>query len=75
VVADFDGGTLTSDGGALLLRQVDRRIKLLPRLASCFTDFRSPERIEHSVEQMPGAARLWAGIGLRRPQRSRSSAS
>jgi hypothetical protein len=51
-VADFDGGTLTSDGGALLLRQVDRRINLLPRLARCFTDFRSPERIEHGVEQM-----------------------
>lgn len=52
VVADFDGGTLTSDGGALLLRQVDRRIKLLSRLASCFTDFRSPDRIDHNVEQM-----------------------
>lgn len=52
VVADFDGGRLTSDGGALLLRQVDRRIMLLPRLASCFNDFRSPERIEHGVEQM-----------------------
>lgn len=52
VVADFDGGTLTSDGGALLLRQVDRRIQLLPRLADCFTDFRSQQRIEHGVEQM-----------------------
>ena len=52
VVADFDGGTLTSDGGALLLRQVDRRIQLLPRLARCFTDYRSPERVEHGVEQM-----------------------
>lgn len=52
VVADFDGGTLTSDGGSLLLRRVDRRIDLLPRLARCFTDYRSPERIEHGVEQM-----------------------
>jgi hypothetical protein len=52
VVADFDGGTLTSDGGALLLRQVDQRIGLLPRLAACFSDYRSPERIEHGVEQM-----------------------
>jgi hypothetical protein len=34
------------------LRQVDRRIKLLSRLASCFTDFRSPDRIDHNVEQM-----------------------
>ena len=52
VVADFGGGTLTSDGGALLLRQTDRRIGLLSRLAACFTDFRSQERIEHSVEEM-----------------------
>lgn len=52
VVADFDGGALTSDGGALLLRQTEHRIHLLPRLAACFTDFRSQERIEHGVEQM-----------------------
>jgi len=52
VVADFDGGTLTSDGGALLLRQTDQRIGLLERLATCFTDYRRPERIEHSVETM-----------------------
>lgn len=52
VVASFDGGTLTSDGGALLLRQTEQRIHLLPRLAACFTDLRSQERIEHGVEQM-----------------------
>lgn len=52
VVASFDGGTLTGDGGALLLRQTDRRIGLLPRLAACFADFRKQELIEHGVEQM-----------------------
>jgi len=52
VVAAFDGGSLTSDGGALLLRQTDRRIHLLSRLAACFADFRSHERIQHGVEQM-----------------------
>jgi hypothetical protein len=52
VVADFCGGTLTSDGGALLLRQVDRRIGLLRRLAACFDDFRSSWLTQHSVEQM-----------------------
>ena len=41
VVADFEGGTLTSDGGGLL-----------SRLAACFADFRSPVLIQHSVEQM-----------------------
>jgi hypothetical protein len=33
IVARFDGGTISSDGGALLLRQTDQRLNLLPRLA------------------------------------------
>jgi hypothetical protein len=52
VLASFDGGALTSDAGALLLRQVDRRMGFLRRLASCFTDFRSPWLTQHGVEQM-----------------------
>jgi hypothetical protein len=52
VVASFDGGALTSDAGALLLRQVDRRMGFLRRLAACFTDFRSPWLTQHGVEQM-----------------------
>lgn len=54
VVADFEGGALTSDGGSLLLRETDRRINLLSRLAGCFRDFRDPSRTEHSVEAMLG---------------------
>ncbi|MBK7925931.1 MAG: hypothetical protein IPJ98_00125 [Bryobacterales bacterium] len=34
------------------MRQTDRRIGLLPRLAACFTDFRSQHRTPHGVEQM-----------------------
>jgi hypothetical protein len=52
VVASFDGGALTSDAGALLLRQVDRRMGFLRRLAACFTDFRWPWFTQHGVEQM-----------------------
>jgi hypothetical protein len=52
VVARFDGGTITSDAGGLLLREVDRRMGLLKRLSGCFVDRRDPERIEHSVEQL-----------------------
>ncbi len=48
----FDGGVISSDGGALLLREVDRRIKLLPRLAVCFEDRRDPRRIEHRVAEL-----------------------
>ena len=52
VSARFDGGVISSDGGALLLREVDRRIKLLPRLAFCFEDRRDRRRIEHRVGEL-----------------------
>jgi Transposase DDE domain group 1 len=52
VSAQFEGGTMTSDAGGLLLRETDRRLKLLPRLAQCFLDGRDPERIQHTVEEM-----------------------
>jgi hypothetical protein len=52
VVARFDGGTITTDGGGLLLRETDRRLNLLPRLADCFLDARSPVLVEHTVEQL-----------------------
>lgn len=52
VVARFDGGTITSDGGALLLRETDRRLNLLPRLADCFLDGRNPLLVKHSIQQM-----------------------
>jgi hypothetical protein len=52
VVARFDGGTITTDGGGLLLRETDRCLNLLPRLAGCFLDARSPLLVEHSVEQL-----------------------
>jgi len=52
VTARFDGGTISSDGGAILLREVDRRLKLLDRLAACFRDHRDAERSEHSVGEL-----------------------
>src|SRR5262252_507717 len=52
VVARFDGGTITTDSGGLLLRETDRRLNLLPRLAECFLDARNRVFVEHSVEQL-----------------------
>jgi hypothetical protein len=52
IVARFDGGTISSDGGALLLRQTDKRLNLLPRLAACFLDGRKQDQVEHSVLEM-----------------------
>ena len=54
VVARFEGGAMTSDAGGLLLRETDRRLNLLPRLAQCFLDGRDPGRVRHSVAEMLG---------------------
>src|SRR6266699_3258049 len=50
--AQFDGGAITSDGGGLLLREVEKRIGILCQFAACFTDYRNPDLIEHRVEEM-----------------------
>jgi hypothetical protein len=52
VEAAFTAGRVSSDGGALLLREVDRKINLLGRLAGCFTDRRSPLLVKHSLSEM-----------------------
>ena len=52
IVARFDGGTISSDGGAFLLRQTDKRLNLLPRLAECFLDGRNQNLVEHSIVEM-----------------------
>ena len=54
VVAAFDGGSITSDAGALLLGATDRAIGLIDRFAACFRDFRCPGLIEHEVETLIG---------------------
>jgi hypothetical protein len=52
VVARFDGGTISSDGGALLLRQTENRLNLLGRLAECFLDGRNQKLVAHPVAEM-----------------------
>jgi len=52
VTASFDGGAITSNAGALLLRQTDRRIGLARQAAACFTDGRDQELVEHSLETL-----------------------
>ncbi len=59
MVADFSGGYLSSDGGALLLRQVDRSVGLSRLLADCFVDERDQRFVEHKVEELV-AQRLYA---------------
>jgi hypothetical protein len=52
VEAGFTAGHVTSDGGAPLLREVERRINLLGRLAACFIDGRMQKQVEHTVAEM-----------------------
>lgn len=52
VVARFDGGTMSSDGGALLLQRTNQKLNLLERAAACFRDGRKPWLIKHQVEEM-----------------------
>lgn len=51
-VARFDGGDITSYAGILLLGAVEERRRIVRRFAECFTDYRSPDRIEHTVAEI-----------------------
>jgi len=45
----FGGGAITSDGGALVLRRLEQQTGIVRRFAACFTDYRNPKQIEHSL--------------------------
>jgi len=52
VQADFSGGFLSSDGGGLLLREMDRSQRLCEQLAACFSDYRDQTLVEHALPVM-----------------------
>ena len=52
VTARFDGGAITSDAGGLLLREVEAKTGILRRFAACFTDYRDPDLVEHTVYEL-----------------------
>jgi len=52
LVADFGGGAITSDAGALLLGATDRAIRLTERFAGCFSDRRSRDHVEHDMRTL-----------------------
>jgi hypothetical protein len=59
IVANFDGGDITSDGGALLLRKTEQLTAIIHQFAACFTDHRDPELIEHTLADLV-AQRVYA---------------
>ena len=52
LTVDFDGGTVSSDGGLLLLRQAERRLGVCRRLAEAMPDRRDPDRVRHAMFEM-----------------------
>lgn len=59
VEASFEAGAMTSDAGGLLLRETDRRLNLMARLAACFLDGRNASLVKHPVAEMV-AQRVYA---------------
>ena len=59
VVGRFDGGTITTDAGGLLLREVEKRTGIMARFAGCFRDHRAAEQVEHTVQELV-AQRVYA---------------
>lgn len=52
VVARFDGGKVTSDAGGLLLREVEAKLDIVAQFARCFTDYRDPDCVEHTLVEL-----------------------
>ena len=63
VVAGFDGGTITSNAGGLLLGRLDRGLGLIRRMAACFTDRRDPRLLEHTIETLVGQRVFGLALG------------
>jgi Transposase DDE domain group 1 len=63
IVAQFRGGTLSSDGGAVLLGALEKRRQILARFAACFEDHRDPRLIEHSLSELISQRVLGLALG------------
>ena len=63
VVGSFDGGSMTSDAGGLLLGATDRTIGVIDRFAGCFEDRRDPALIEHAVRTLVGQRVFGLALG------------
>ena len=49
IVIKFDGGLLSSDGGVVILREVEQRLGIAERMAACIKDPRAPDQITHTL--------------------------
>src|SRR6202045_3334903 len=63
VVAAFDGGTMTSEAGAMLLGATDGQIRLIERFADCFTDHRAADLVVHEAPSRVGQRVFGIALG------------
>jgi hypothetical protein len=63
IVARFDGGMLSSDGGVVVLREVEQRLRVAARMAACIKDPRAPDQITHSLADIIGFRLLMIAAG------------
>ena len=63
IVARFDGASMSSDGGLLALREVERRLAIATRLAACISDPRAPERVRHELDEIIRTRMLMIAAG------------
>src|SRR5260370_10780556 len=63
LVWNFDGGDITADGGALLLKQLEQRTGIVRRFAACFTDYRRLDLIEHPLLDLIGQRVFGLALG------------
>ena len=63
VVAAFDGVTMTSEAGAMLLGATDRQIRMIERFAGCFTDYRAADLVVHEVAGLVGQRVFGIALG------------
>src|ERR1700738_4972332 len=63
IVAKFDGGLLSSDGGILVLREVEQRLRVADRMAACMVDPRAPDLVTHSLADVIRFRPLMIGAG------------
>lgn len=52
VIVNFQGGTVTSDAGLMLIAALDQKRQITARFAACFQDYREPTRIEHALSTL-----------------------
>jgi hypothetical protein len=62
-MAALDGGAVTSDAGALLLREADRAVRLIDRVAGCFSDGRDQTGMVHAVHTLVGQRIIGIALG------------